>query len=414
MPTYEIADFQQAFRSLTELLSCHKALWTESVFVRNELSWQADHPRLYRELLALSETDLRALEPEEHLLRHLRPYLPELATLESFPIATPTRLQWPVPRAATLGVSERKCAQIEGFVNAILGSKVALTPDSAVVDWCSGRGLLARAMHAASGARVLCLERDEKLHRPEPPGVAFLAHDVLEDLDSAQIHGCDLHTALHACGDLHLSMLRQIARARVPALACSPCCYHFTKDVVYSGLSQQAQTAELQPSRDELRLATAETTTANTLDRTLRHRELLWRVAFDLHLRQLRQVDAYSRTPSVSKSLLKTDFNAFAQNLVDHLERQGRRDFDFSPLGERAEVELMRRAQAKLSLLSRLEKAQLAFRLALERWLLLDRALFLQEHGYQVEIQQFCAKHHSGRNHVIVATAHHRNPLASG
>ena len=65
----------------------------------------------------------------------------------------------------------------------------------------------------------------------------------------------------------------------------------------------------------------------------------------------------------------------------------------------------MRRAQAKLSILSRLEKAQLAFRLVLERWLLLDRALFLQEHGYRVEIQEFCAKHHSGRNHVILAKA---------
>jgi hypothetical protein len=375
-------DFQHAFHGLTELLCRHKALWTESAFVQNELSWQADHPRLNQALLTLSEADLRALEREEDLLLFLSSHLPGLETLTNSPIATPTRHVWQAPESATVGVPERKRAQIEGFVNSLLGAKMASTRDSAVVDWCSGRGLLARALHVASGARVLCLERDVKLHhRQMPEQVTFLAHDVLDALDSAYLQSSPLHTALHACGDLHLSMLRQTAQAGAPALACSPCCYHFTTDKIYYGLSRLARETELRPTRDELRLATAETTTANTLDRALRHRELLWRVAFDLHLRQLRQLDVYSRTPSVRKSLLKTSFNSFAQSLVEELARRGRRDFVFSPLSGRAEAKLMRRAQAKLSILSRLEKAQLAFRLVLERWLLLDRALFLQEHA---------------------------------
>ena len=401
-----MTDFQQIFDGLTELLCRHKALWTETAFVRNELSWRADYPRLHRDLLALSEADLRALEGEGELLCFLSSYLPDLERLNDAPIVTSTRHQWRAHESATLGVSERKRVQIEGFVNALLGSKMTMTRDSSLIDWCSGRGFLARAMHAASGARVLCLERDTKLHRADlPEQVTFLAHDVLEPLDSAHLHNSHLHTALHACGDLHLSMLRQAARAGVPELACSPCCYHFTAEKLYRGLSQRARESGLQPTRDELRLATAETTTANALDRKLRHRELLWRVAFDLHLRQLRGVDAYTRTPSVKKSLLKTSFNSFAQSLADALERKGRRDFEFSPLSEQAEEELLRRAQAKLSILSRLEKAQLAFRPALERWLLLDRALFLQERGYQVEIQKFCAKYRSGRYHVILAKA---------
>ena len=399
-------DFRPIFDALTELLSRHKALWTESAFVQNELSWQADYPRLHRELLALSEANLQALESENDLLLLLSSHLPELKTLEALPIATTTRHQWQAPTPAILGVSERKRAQIEGFVNALLGSKMAMTHDSSVVDWCSGRGFLARAMHAAGGARILCLERDAKLHHCDlPEQVTFLAHDVLDPLDRALLQNSHLHTALHACGDLHLSMLRQTAQAGVPALACSPCCYHFTTEKVYRGLSRAARESELRPSRDELRLATAETTTANTLDRQLRHRELLWRVAFDLHLRQLRGLDSYTRTPSVKKSLLKTNFKSFAQFLTGELERKGRRDFEFSPLSEAAEAELMRRAQSKLSILSRLEKAQLAFRPVLERWLLLDRALFLQERGYRVTLEEFCAKHHSARNHVILAKA---------
>lgn len=399
----EAMDFQQAFDELTELLSRHRALWSESAFVRNELSWPSDYPGLHRELLALSDSDLQGVEGEQELRRYLAPHLPDLKALEC-PVAAPTPCGWQASEDAALGVPGRKKSQIEGFVSALLGSEIGLSRSSRVVDWCSGRGFLARAMHAVSGARILCLERDIQLHHSQLPGaISFLAHDVLEPLHPSHLEESHLHTALHACGDLHLSMLRQAAGAQVPALACSPCCYHFTTERVYGGLSQQARSAGLHPTRDELRLATAETATANSLDRELRHRELLWRVALDLHLRELRGVDAYSCTPSVRKSLLKTNFNIFAQSLVDALERKGRRDFDFSPLGEGAEAELMERARSRLSILSRLEKTQLVFREPLERWLLLDRALFLQEHGYQVQIQQFCAKHHTGRNHLILA-----------
>jgi hypothetical protein len=56
-----------------------------------------------------------------------------------------------------------------------------------------------------------------------------------------------------------------------------------------------------------------------------------------------------------------------------------------------------------LAVIRRLEKAQLAFRRPLELWLLLDRALFLQELGYEVELKRFCRKRDSGRNTVILA-----------
>ncbi len=397
-------DLQRAFANLTELLCRYKALWTESAFVQDELSWPSDDSDLHQALLALTESDLQRLEGEAELRRYLASHLPDLKALDEHTVATSTPGGWQAPEEAALGVPGRKKSQIEGFVSALLGSEIGLSRDSRIVDWCSGRGFLARAMHAASGARILCLERDVQLHHSAlPEAISFLAHDVLQPLHPSYLQDSHLHTALHACGDLHLSMLCQAATAGVPALACSPCCYHFTSDEVYYGLSLRARSAGLHPTRDELRLATAEVATANSLDRELRQRERLWRVAFDLHLRDLRGVDAYSRTPSVRKSLLKTNFNTFAQSLVDALERKGRRDFDFLPLSERAEAELLERARSKLSILSRLEKAQLAFREPLERWLLLDRALFLQEHGYQVQIQHFCAKHHTGRNHLILA-----------
>lgn len=405
---------EAAFDALTELLASHRALWSESAFTSNELSWSERSPRLYGDLLALSDAELGTLEQEGSLLLWLSSYVPALRDL---PALTPTptlererstavlqRERWAAPGSVAFGVPQRKREQIEGFVQALLGWGLPQAGERPVVDWCSGRGYLAQAVHSVSGARVLCLERDASLHRPDlSPQLTFLGWDVRETLDSEVVRHASLHTALHACGDLHLSMLRQTALAGAPALACSPCCYHATREAVDNGLSQRAQATNLRPTREELRLATAELATANARQRALRQRELLWRLAFDQLLRQLRKVDAYSRTPSIRKSLLTTDFRTFAQHLVQELERKGRKDFDFPSLSPQAEAELMRQAHARLAVVRRLEKAQLAFRPALERWLLLDRALFLQECGYRVAIREFCSKQDSARNHLLLA-----------
>jgi hypothetical protein len=411
-------NFQQAFDHLDRFLCHHKPLWTESAFSRNELSWITKYPNLYGDLLALSEAEVLALEQETKLGQFMTSYLMGPQTLPEGPLLTYPRVRWRAPEALVLGVPERKRAQAEGFVSALMGSEIGLSSSASgkrlLVDWCSGRGLLARQMHGASGALVVCLERDARLcqtgHlanlRLDPQmaeKVVFVVHDVMEAVPPPYLESSSLHTALHACGDLHVSMLQQASRAGVQALACSPCCYHFTSQKVYQGLSQRGLKSALKPTRDELRLATAEISTANRLERTLRHRELLWRVAFDLRVRQLRGVNSYCPTPSVRKSLLKTDFSTFAESLCQSLEARGRRDFDFPRLSEQAEAKLLQQAQSKLSKIMRLEKAQLAFRRALELWLLLDRALFLQEKGYSVEIQEFCAKPHSGRNSVLLA-----------
>ena len=51
----------------------------------------------------------------------------------------------------------------------------------------------------------------------------------------------------------------------------------------------------------------------------------------------------------------------------------------------------------------RIELVRHAFRRAIELWLVLDRVLFLQQHGYQVTLSEFCAKTITPRNVLIQA-----------
>lgn len=412
-------NFRRAFLEVDRLLCDYRAVWSESPFVHDELGWSSDHPGLFRDLIGLSEGALEVLSDEEELLRYLSSYLPGLDSIATWRIPTLKKPRWYTPQRALFGLPERKKRQTEGFVSSLLPLLQALgsdwTKEQEIVDWCSGRGYLARQLHYASGSSVVCLERDSKLcdsghaaHRRLDrflsAQVSFQVQDVLKPIVSSSAKKAYLHTSLHACGDLHGSMLRLASSGKVQAIACAPCCFHSISDTVYSAFSECGRGAALNPSREELRLATAETCTANTLEKELRQRELLWRVAFDLHLRELSGIDEYCPAPSVKKSLLKSSFEEFARSLLGRLHEQGSRSVVYTPLSAGARQTLFSQAKQKLSRIRRLEKARLGFRKALEYWLLLDRALFLQEQGYDVELREFCLKQESGRNIVILAT----------
>ncbi|MEC8139802.1 MAG: methyltransferase, partial [Pseudomonadota bacterium] len=51
----------------------------------------------------------------------------------------------------------------------------------------------------------------------------------------------------------------------------------------------------------------------------------------------------------------------------------------------------------------RVELVRHVFRRAIEVWLVLDRALYLQQQGYQVTVSTFCEKQLTPRNILIQA-----------
>lgn len=404
--------FNQTFDNLGAVLQKYYPVWTESAFVNDHLSWPSEFPDLHRRLLSLTEYDLLELEDEPKLIRFLSTYLPELDFLADLRFERKPEVKWQAPEKAFFGVPGRKRFQTEGFINAI--SSLGEISEGKWVDWCSGKGLLARQLYYFGGRSVHCLEIDPELcksgaeaHRKIDTdmalGVMFHHRDVLAELDTGLLKHSSLHTALHACGDLHLSMLGQAVAAEVPQLACAPCCYHLIEAEIYQPLSKKGRSSGLRPPRKSLRLATAEVCTANALERELRHRELLWRTAFDLGLRESNGLNCYTPTPSVRKSLLKTTFQDFSEATLDRLNGRGA-SLRFLQTSAVAERDLLDRAANKLARTRRLEKAQLGFRKALEYWLLLDRVLFLQDNKYDVALREFCNKSDSGRNVVILAT----------
>ncbi len=394
-------DYQNAFNRLDQLLIEFQSVWREKPFIHDTLVWQNHYPHLYNALLELSDEQLRSLEDETALLDWMSTYLPQLRAISTLQIPRFDGEQMNMAKFADVGIPGRKKQQIVGFASAVKSFAVS---DGNILDWCSGKGHLAKHLHYVTGQSVTCLEYDKVLCDAGQNEAAklnydihFIEQDVLKPIDSKLLESANLHTALHACGDLHVTLIKTAVKADSSQIALSPCCYHLTKNDHYQKLSARARQSDLSLSKDDLRLAVLQTVTAGNRVKRLREQELLWRIAFDLLQRQLTGIEQYITMPSVNKQWLSGSFEDFCQHMAQQVQLVLPQQVDTQVLLDEARV--------KHQKILRLEKVRLAFRKAMEYWLLLDRVLYLQECGYEVVIKTFCDETVTPRNALILAVA---------
>lgn len=387
------------FRQLTRLLLEYADLWRPVPFFLPVLPWQSLQPQLSSALEGLDDQAVAALEADNDALLHwLGDFLPGLALITPVvSIARSAAIHTDYPRDFERDIPGRKWQQVTAFTASIKQL------DGHLVEWCSGKAHLGRALCQRFETPVTALERDAGLCLA---GSALSAHHHLDvnlqqcDVLSAQAidHARQARhmVALHACGDLHRRLLETVNILRTQSLHLSPCCYHLTADKQYRPLSQAGQESGLALSRDDLRLAVQETVTAAAAVSPRRQRKNAWRQGFDVLQRELRASDEYLPVPPMPDALLKGNFIDFCKHAAA-----------LKTLELPDSIDWARYEQAgwlRQSQVNRLDLPRHAFRRVLELWLVLDGALYLAESGYEVEIRQFCDRQLSPRNLMIAAT----------
>ena len=397
MPTPDIpeAELARRFRRLGGLLDAHGALWRPAPFHVPRPDWCATHPDYAAHLLALSDTAVEVLAGDNRALIDLAGrFIPDLLELREL-IGLPRLEGAPatLEENAARHVPGRKLAQIEAFATGVGEVRHPL------LEWCAGKGHLGRHMAGRRGLFVTSLEWDgalcaegERLARGL--GQAFVRADALEPASARLLAGRHA-LALHACGDLHLALLRGAAEQNAPALDLAPCCYYRIASAEYQPLNPDAN---LPLTRDELHLAVTETVTAGARDRRQRDRALAWKLAF-LEWRAARGVPRGKTFKPVPAAWTGEGFAAWLARLA---AREGMPPPDAVDWGA---LEAM--GWQRLGEVRRLELARLAFRRPLEIWLLLDRALYLARRGYQVRLAEFCARTLTPRNLLLSARLPH-------
>ena len=390
-------DLTHRFTQLDDFLTRHQALWRDSPFCFPQLQWQSELPELSAALLALDDDAVAVLDQDDaKLVEFLTLYLPIVNAIRDA-VQLPA---WPdvidaLPERLAPDVPGRKWRQVNHFI-------AGLTRENQTwLDWCAGKSHLGRAILLRHrGAKLFAVERDNALCEQGAQAAAkqkldieFICADVLRDTPS--LPRIDQACALHACGDLHIELIRQVVANNIPALSLAPCCYHLTAESIYQPLSQCAQRSTLRLSRSELHLAVEETITSSPRIQKQRDTLMQWRLAFDGWQRQRRGVDQYLVMPSRPYSVIAKGFECFVDEMCQHHQ--------LPPPSPIDHAQWQQYGQQRWRAVQRLQLLRHAFRRALELWLVCDRALWLAEHDYQVGLYQFCPRQLTPRNMLIEA-----------
>ncbi|OMH38406.1 hypothetical protein BGP75_08780 [Motiliproteus sp. MSK22-1] len=390
----------ERFQLLDKILSSHRRYWQLRPFSMLDLPWRHSNPELCH---WLEDQPLQTLESNDQQLQELITCLsPFIEGIEQFHelclLPQNTFQQQDLPAWLGNHIPGRKWQQIQAF------EQITARPQLPVLEWCAGKGHLGRLISFQRQVAVQSLELNtqlcshgqslaDKRHLP----IKFVNQDALA-AEAASYLGKNQHAvALHACGDLHLQLIKLASQKGTQNISVSPCCYHLIQEDRYAPLSAAAQLSNLRLDHHDLRLPLQETVTAPKRTEQMKQQEVSWRLGFDLLQRNLRNCNQYLNTPSLPKHLLKGCFRDYCHWIGEKkaLEIPDNTDFSY----------YQQAGYDRYPLIRKIERVRHLYRRPLELWLVLDRALYLQQQGYQVSISEFCQRHLTPRNVLIEATA---------
>lgn len=395
---------RERFLALDAFLLKQQNLWREKPFIHRKLNWEKNFSELATWLRARSLDDAEVCHGNPHRLAAPQPYADwarqteQLSRIGTFSHASlsqrPLRMQ--------SGIAGRKWQQIEAFAGAVHGgSNQSYVQTTQWVDWCAGKGHLGRYL-AWPDAHLQCLEFNpglvssgQAISQKYLPQAEHTLCDVMSAASTTALQRGDAIVALHACGDLHTHLVRQVSDQNVASLALVPCCYNRTQADLYQPLSRCGQNSALQLERDDLGLPLTATVTATTRERRLRDQSMAWRLAFDVLQRDLLGTDEYLPTPSLSTAWFNKSFAQWCTDLAALKNLPDVPEINWS--------DLEGQGWQRLAQVRNLELVRGLFRRPLELWLILDQALFLQEQGFIVEVGEFCATELTPRNLLLLA-----------
>ena len=387
--------FAHKLQQLDTLLLENDWLWRAQPFKQLLPEWCERLPQLCDELLALSDQHLAELSGDTRALsamlqQHI-PALQQIDRLTQLPECKSIALEDLGPHFHS-GIPGRKWQQVERF-------SAALGPiELPLLEWCGGKGHLGRLLGTQWQQPVVTVEHDhalckegERFAERSKVEQRFLPLDALSSTAGREVAGRHA-VALHACGELHRKLLRDAVEATTPAFDIVPCCYYLGAGERYAPFSEGLA---LQLTRDDLRLAVTETVTAAGREVLKRDQEMAWKLGYDALRRDECEVADYLSIKPITKAWLNLSFADFCRELARREERVLPDDIDWShyeEAGWQRQREVMR-----------LSLVRAAFRRALEMWLVLDMANYIENSGYAVTLGSFCSRELTPRNILISA-----------
>ena len=420
------AAYAQRLSQLSNLLTATQDLWQVVAFDCQQLPWQQRFPLLADTVANIADENIDALDnAPDTLLALLLPSLeqdmqasPQANITDLLPLLGAKMNQSLATQADVslddAGLSHfsahikgRKWQQITAFTAQVFSHDDSQLP---ILEWCAGKGHLGRLIAKTQDRKVTSLEWQQALCQQGQTfadkwqlAQQFVCADAFADL--AQDHNAlpikqpQHAVALHACGDLHVRLIRLASEVGTEKLSISPCCYHLIQSHEYQPLSASAKAAHFQLSRHDLQLPLQQSVIANDRQNALRKQEVMWRLGFDNLQRVIRQCDEYLPVPTIKQSQLSGSFEGFCRWAATQKQLVLPDNVIYD--------DYLQQGKIRQKLTQRIDLVRHLFRQAIEQWLLLDRVCYLIEHQYHVKLTDFCANEITPRNALIHAEKIH-------
>ncbi|MEL0660341.1 methyltransferase [Psychromonas arctica] len=393
------------FDKIDRYLTATKQYWHYNAFILNDYPSFSGNSALINFLHRIDDNQLLSYQQNPaSLYPLLKQFIPELLNIND-PLFDINNNNFThdldVPFWLKKGIKGRKWIQIDRFSHYI-------DETLPVLEWCAGKGHLGRLIHYKTKNEISAVEwnaglcnQGQALAQQQSISQPFFVANVLLG-EGSQLLNKEQHVvALHACGDLHVHLINGVKKVLTEKVTISPCCYHLTEhdnyQAVSSYASQQSQLlSSITLNKQDLKLAVAQQSTSGERQTQLNDQEVWWRLSFDCLQKALLKTEDYLTVPSFPKTLLSNNFRDFAEWVKAYKQLDIELPADLSMYLVQGKVRFNR--------LRRGELVSQFFRRPLELWLVYDRALSLQEAGYQVNISIFCDANITPRNLLIQAS----------
>ncbi|WP_162045966.1 methyltransferase [Vibrio taketomensis] len=393
---------QATFRYIDNFLIEHQNYWRLEPFFASQveqLPWLSDAEPLCLWLSQLSIEQIESYKQDfSALCKAVEPFFPLLHPfLQQLTLPVCERNGLELQRGIDSGVPGRKLEQIVAMGEAALQHHQG----NEWLEWCSGKGFLGRVLASQSRQKVtsfeyqhaLCEAGQSEADRQSLP-MTFVQGDAFS-VEADEVFCAQQHAvALHACGDLHVTLIEKAVHHQLSALSISPCCYHLIHADAYQPLSDLGRQSKLKLSKAELRIPLQELVTGG--ERVRRHRmlEMSYRLAFDILLREEMGHTRYLPIPSIKKSQLADGFSAFCLWAAEQKSiTLPHCDFDY----------YWQLGMDRFWRMERISLVQQLFKRGIEVWLALDKSIYLQKNGYEVTLSEFCQREMTPRNILLQA-----------
>ena len=388
------------------MLMAYRMFWSGRPFWNDRLLWEDTYPEISKFLRSWTMEELEHFERSPHLHPKAPNLIREIAaqstSLTKMSILYDTSVS--LPTQLSYHIKKRKWSQIEHLLSAMSNNHTGF------VDWCCGKGHLGRTLTNHFDVPVHGLEIDSVLIESGKELTAtnhhcFTVCDVQQQSNIPKLQGTMV--ALHSCGELLECAIDQYIEQDMEGGYFVSCCYHRISSEKRQNISAFASKYDLVLDPFELRIPSTFEFSASQKMRKRRRREMEYRIAFDLILRDVTGSNTYQKLLSVPDSWKDDSFENFVQNIAKRESIS--LSFSFSK-----NVNLnayLIKGKEKLRQIRGLASLRSLFSRLIELWIVGDRALYIQEQRekrnqkakHDVQIGVFAPESVTPRNIVIIA-----------